>query len=220
MNKKLSHRWLGFIAAGLLAATLAGCGTTARRARRAWRVLRGADGAPGPAGPPGATGTVNASFITPQEWEASQFSATVDSVSTSGKPVVEFTVVDERGRPVEGLETITSKSSTATVAQYPNVSFAIAKLMPRTDARPSSWVSYIVTTVPTYKKAQPDPGGDTSQNAATATRPSTDNTGTLEAVAGKPGSYRTPSTATCLAPRPSSTASLSAATTARTTSAI
>jgi OmcA/MtrC family decaheme c-type cytochrome len=179
MNKKLSHRWLGFIAAGLLAATLAGCGDDGSTGPQGVAGDQGPQGDPGPAGPPGATGTVNASFITPQEWEASQFSATVDSVSTSGKPVVEFTVVDERGRPVEGLETITSKSATATVAQYPNVSFAIAKLMPRTDAKPSSWVSYIVTTVPTT----------TSPNVA-ATRPSTDNTGTLEAVAGKPGAYK------------------------------
>ena len=69
------------------------------------------------------------------------------------------------------------------------MSFALAKLVPRTDSKPSSWVSYIVTTVPTYKR-HTDPGNDTSINAATPTRPSTDNTGKLEAVAGKPGSYK------------------------------
>ena len=180
MDMKFSRRWLGFIAAGVMAATLAGCGgDDGATGPQGVAGPPGADGSAGPPGPPGATGTVNASFVTPQEWEASQFSATVDSVSTGSPPVVEFTVVDERGRPVEGLETITSKSSTATVAQYPNVSFAIAKLMPRTDARPATWVSYIVTTVPTT----------TSPNVAGA-RPTTDNTGTLEAVAGNPGSYK------------------------------
>jgi OmcA/MtrC family decaheme c-type cytochrome len=178
MNKRFSHRCIGFIAAGLLAATLAGCGGDDSTGPQGVAGPPGADGAPGPAGPPGATGTVNAPFITPQEWEASQFSATVDSVDTSGKPVVEFTVVDERGRPVEGLETLTSKAAGTTIATYPNISFAIAKLMPRTDARPASWVSYIVTSV------------NTTTAALSATRPSTDNQGTLVAVAGRAGSYK------------------------------
>ena len=54
--------------------------------------------------------------------------------------------------------------------------------MPRNDSNPSEWKSYIVTTVPT-KNA-------TTGAITPATRPSTDNTGTLEAVAGKPGTYK------------------------------
>jgi hypothetical protein len=60
------------------------------------------------------------------------------------------------------------------VASYPNVSFALAKLC-RAPTRPSEWVSYIVTTVPT------------TSCRTRATRPSTDNTGKL--VAGD-GSYK------------------------------
>lgn len=44
---------------------------------------------------------------------------------------------DANGAALIGLDKVTSKSSTATVASYPNVSFALAKLMPRTDAAPS-----------------------------------------------------------------------------------
>ena len=88
MNNKLSHRWLGFIAAGLLAASLAGCGGGDSTGPQGVAGPPGAGGAPGPAGPPGATGSVNASFITPQEWEVAQFSATVDAVSISSPPVV------------------------------------------------------------------------------------------------------------------------------------
>ena len=182
MAKTILHPWRGLLAMFMVALlALTGCG--------------GDDGDPGPAGPPGATGpagpagppgpagpsggaTISVATMTPEEWEAAKFSATVTKVTIASPPVIEFSVVDEQGRPVEGFEAVTSKNSTATVASYPNLAFAIAKLMPRTDAKPSSWVSYIVTTVPTT----------TSPNVA-ATRPSTDNTGTLTAVTGKPGSY-------------------------------
>ena len=82
---------------------------------------------------------------------------------------------DSFGRAVVGLGN-TSKSSTATVASYPNLSFAIAKLVPGTSGAPSKWVSYIVTSVPSSATA-----------AATPSRPSTDNTGTL--VDNGNGSY-------------------------------
>ncbi|MBK6472378.1 MAG: OmcA/MtrC family decaheme c-type cytochrome [Betaproteobacteria bacterium] len=117
--------------------------------------------------------------ITPEAWEAAKFDAQVTKVTMTGPPVVEFKVFDNLGNPVVGLENVTSKSSTAVKASYPNLAFAIAKLVPRTDATPSSWVSYVVTTMPT-----------TTAPTATATRPSTDNTGTLVAVAGTPGAYK------------------------------
>ena len=71
---------------------------------------------------------------------------------------------------------IRSKSSTATVAQYPNLAFSLAKLVPGASGSPSKWVSYIVTTVPS------------TTTAAAPTRPSTDNTGTL--VDNGDGSYK------------------------------
>ena len=62
------------------------------------------------------------------------------------------------------------------VASYPNLSFALAKLVPGTSGAPSKWVSYIVTSVPSSATA-----------SAAPSRPSTDNTGTL--VDNGDGSY-------------------------------
>ncbi len=178
MGTNKNRSWLGLIGAGFIAVALSGCGGSDGTAGP-----QGAPGAPGtqgptgPAGPPGATGTINAGFVTPEEWEAARFSATVNSVTIASPPIVEFSVVDERGRPVEGLDKLTSKATGDKVARYPNLAFAIAKLMPRTDARPASWVSYMVTSL------------NRATEVLSATRPGTDNEGTLEAVAGKAGTY-------------------------------
>ena len=121
--------WRGLLAASLIALlALAGCG--------------GDDGDPGPAGPPGAQGpagptgpagpagpggagsSVNLGFISPEEWENSSFAATVSSITIASPPVVEFTVVDNQGRAVEGFEKLQTKATSATVGSYPNVSFA------------------------------------------------------------------------------------------------
>lgn len=171
--------WRLWTAAAIVAASLAGCGGGDTGAAGP----AGQAGTPGPAGPSGPAGpagsaNINVAGLSADAWAAAKFKASVTKVTVTGKPVVEFTVTDDLGNAVVGLENFTSKSSTATVASYPNVSFALAKLMPRTDARPSSWVSYMVTTVPT------------TTAAAAPTRPSTDNTGTLEAVSGSPGSYK------------------------------
>jgi OmcA/MtrC family decaheme c-type cytochrome len=182
MRISRNRNWLTLVAAGVIAVSLAGCGGDDGAAGPA-----GATGPAGPAGPtgpagpagPSASAMVDVTKISAEAWENAKFSATVSKVTIAGAPVVEFSVSDSNGAAVVGLDKVTSKSSTATVASYPNVSFALAKLMPRTDAAPSEWVSYIVTTVPT-----------TSSPNATATRPSTDNTGKLEAVAGKDGSYK------------------------------
>ena len=177
-----NRRWSALLAAGFVAALLSACGGgdggSAGPAGAA-----GAPGSAGPAGPPGtlgpaATATVNVAALGAQAWEDAQWKSAVTRVTVAGAPVVEFTVADALGNPVVGLEKLTARSATATVASYPNVSFALAKLVPSTPAKPSSWVSYIVTTVPT------------TTTAAAPTRPSTDNTGSLAAMADKPGSYR------------------------------
>ena len=181
MSKNRLHSWLGLMAVGLVAASLSGCGSGDGEAGPAGAAgTSGPAGAAGPAGPAGPSGgaTLNTAFMTAEQWETAKFSATVSGITVASPPVVEFSIIDAQGRPVEGFEKLTSKSATATVASYPNLAFSIAKLMPRTDAKPSSWVSYIVTTVPT-----------TSSPNVAATRPSTDNTGTLTAVTGKPGTY-------------------------------
>src|SRR5450755_1832084 len=192
MSTNRTPRWLGFVAAGLLAATLVGCGG-------------GSDGAAGPAGPPGANGSdgatgpagpsgsggssnsgvtnvgsnalTNVDAITANSvaWANLEPTVTVTSVTIASPPVVNFTVTDGFGLPVVGLGN-TTKSATATVASYPNLAFALAKLIPAAGGSPSKWVSYIVTTVPT------------TTTAAAPTRPSTDNTGTL--VDNGDGTYK------------------------------
>jgi OmcA/MtrC family decaheme c-type cytochrome len=132
-------------------------------------------GPEGPQGPPGVSGAemvqVGSNATAPSDaqaaaWAALQPKVTVNAVRISGKPEVDFTVTTTEGVPVLGLEN-TSMSSSATVASYTNLSFALAKLVPGTNGSPSKWVSYIVTTVPT------------KTSASAPTRPSTDNTGEL-----------------------------------------
>lgn len=184
MNKKSVLRLLGLVAAGVMAMSLSGCGGSGDAGPQGPQGDPGTPGVPGPAGPPG-TGAVNLAFITPEAWEAASFKAAVNSVTIASPPVVEFTLTDNQGNPVVGMETVTStgdgRGNTFAngVKQYPNLAFALAKLVPRDDNNPSEWKSYIVTTVPTTASAN-----------ATPTRPTTDNTGTLEAVAGKPGTYK------------------------------
>ncbi len=96
---------------------------------------------------------------------------TITSVTIASPPVVKFKVTNAAGVPIAGLGN-TSKSATASVAGLTNLSFALAKLVPGASNAPSKWVSYIVTTVPTV-------AADGGTNAATPTRPTTDNTGTL-----------------------------------------
>ena len=97
-------------------------------------------------------------------------------MTIASPPVVKFTVFDSFGKAVVGLGN-TSKSATAVVASYPNLSFALAKLVPGASGAPSKWVSYIVTT---RCRARP-------RQRRRRSRPSTDNTGTL--VDNGDGSY-------------------------------
>jgi OmcA/MtrC family decaheme c-type cytochrome len=140
----------------------------------------GPQGPIGPPGPPGPTGSyvtvpsnaTPASDAAAAAWAALAPQVTVTSVSINSPPVVNFTVTDGNGVPVKGLGN-KSLSSTATVPGLTNLSFSLAKLVPGTDGNPSQWVSYIVTTVPTKDKT-----GATIDSAPT--RPTTDNTGTLD----------------------------------------
>ncbi len=147
----------------------------------------GAPGATGPAGPAGPPGPSSSAAITltpatpAAEFAALDLTATVTGVTIASPPVVNFKLATKQGVPVVGFGS-TSKSSTATVASYPNLAFSLAKLVPASAGTPSKWVSYIVTTVPS------------TTTAAAPTRPSTDNTGTL--VDNGTARTRTRSTAT------------------------
>jgi OmcA/MtrC family decaheme c-type cytochrome len=123
--------------------------------------------------PPGTP--VNVAAFTPQQFAALTPVVPEVVVSIASAPQVSFSVTNGAGGPpITGLGS-QSKSGTATVASFPNLKFALAKLIPETKSAlagrtlitPSRWVSYIVTTVPS------------TTTAATATRPTTDNTGTL-----------------------------------------
>lgn len=103
---------------------------------------------------------------------ALQLKVNVGKVAIASPPVVHFSITDTDGNAVIGFGS-KSQSATATVASYPNLAFSLAKLVPGTNGSPSKWVSYIVTTVPTKNATT---GVVT---AATPTRPSTDNNGTL-----------------------------------------
>jgi OmcA/MtrC family decaheme c-type cytochrome len=97
---------------------------------------------------------------------------TVTGVSINSPPVVTFSVTTADGTPIVGLGNV-SQNSTATLPGLTNLAFSMAKLVPGTNGSPSRWVSYVVTTVPT-KNASTG-----AVIAATPTRPTTDNTGTL-----------------------------------------
>jgi OmcA/MtrC family decaheme c-type cytochrome len=189
MGKQVIAHWLALAGAVTLAATIAACGGGDTGAAGP-AGPPGDPGAAGPAGPPGTPSTAGAGVVSvgsnaltntaaiqtnAQAWSDLQPTVTITGVTIASPPVVTFNVVDAFGRPVVGLGN-TTKSATATVASYPNVSFTLAKLVPGAAGSPSKWVSYIVTTVPT------------TTTAAAPTRPSTDNTGTL--VDNGDGTYK------------------------------
>jgi OmcA/MtrC family decaheme c-type cytochrome len=88
----------------------------------------GSDGAPGPAGPQGGPGT----GVVPKS-AATELAISITGVTINSAPVVNFTVTNEDGFPVGGLNT-------------DDLRFTLAKLMPGTNGSPSTWQSYIVRT--------------------------------------------------------------------------
>jgi mono/diheme cytochrome c family protein len=110
--------------------------------------------------------------LTPEEWAALDPRGAITSVTISGSPVVRFSLTNSKGRGLKGLGAFTARASTASLTSYPNLSFALAKLVPEDvsagSKAPSKWVSYIVTSTPNVAAPAVVPG-----------RPSTDNTGTL-----------------------------------------
>ncbi|MBI4290507.1 MAG: OmcA/MtrC family decaheme c-type cytochrome [Betaproteobacteria bacterium] len=134
-------------------------------------------GAAGAAAPVVAAPTGAAPVVLTAATPAATFAALTPavpavSVTVASPPVVTFSLTDGNGNPIIGFGS-KSQSATATVAQYPNLAFALAKLVPGTGTAPSRWVSYIVNTVPTRNATT---GAIT---ASVPSRPSTDNTGTL-----------------------------------------
>ncbi|UCG97486.1 MAG: OmcA/MtrC family decaheme c-type cytochrome [Burkholderiales bacterium] len=103
---------------------------------------------------------VNVSELPAEQWAALNMQGEVTSVTIASPPVVEFTVTDDKGKPVVGLEENTTTSNGVT--QYSNVRFVLAKLVPGVSGSPAQWISYIVTST-----------------SGAPSRPDTDRTGEL-----------------------------------------
>jgi OmcA/MtrC family decaheme c-type cytochrome len=170
MEKHMRHSTTRWATLALVLAALVGCGS---------------DNSSEPAPPPVVvppvevpTGTtpVDAASLPAAAFAALEPVVKVGTVTiTNDATTVAFSMATTAGdNPIVGFGS-TSKTATATVASYPNLNFALAKLVPGVSGSPDRWVSYIVTTVPT------------TTTAAAPTRPSTDNTGTL--VDNKNGTY-------------------------------
>jgi OmcA/MtrC family decaheme c-type cytochrome len=151
----------GLFASAAIALVLVGCkGSDGRN---------GQDGAAGTPGTPGPAYAADITTYSADDWAALTLKAKITKVTPGNQPVVNFTITDGHNVPLKGFGQFTSKASTAQYTSYPNLGFAIAKLVPGTAASPDRWVSYIVTGNPTA--AAPTtwvPG-----------KPSTDNIGTL-----------------------------------------
>lgn len=174
MNQLRCRGWLALMAATFLTAALTGCGGGSHSSTPETSITTVAE-AP-PVAVPTGTSAVRLSASTPAPtFAALQPVVKVGKVVIAGSaPVVHFSMADANDNPIIGFGSST-KSSTATVASYPNIAFSLAKLVPGTNGSPSKWVSYMVTTVPT------------TTAAAAATRPTTDNAGVL--VDNKNGTY-------------------------------
>jgi OmcA/MtrC family decaheme c-type cytochrome len=112
----------------------------------------GPAGPTGPTGPTGPGGTGTTIPITSDQYSSIVPEITKATVPATGKPVVEFTLVDELNRPLTGL----------TAA---NVRFVVTRLAPGVGGKSSAWQAYTRTT------AQPGTGswpGTEPKNQSTA----------------------------------------------------
>ncbi|MEJ2516345.1 MAG: OmcA/MtrC family decaheme c-type cytochrome, partial [Gammaproteobacteria bacterium] len=144
--------------------------------------LPGAEGPAGPVGPPGPPGggglegggavSIGSGADLSEETIAAigGLIASIDSVSISSPPVVEFTVTTIHGGPAEDIDP-------------GNIWFTLAKLVPAADGKPSYWQSYI-NRIET-------PSGDSTPNvldSALQATTETGSTGTMEELGD--GRYR------------------------------
>ena len=184
MQTRLLKRLSGVVAIAAFAFILIGCkGSVGQTGTNGTAGPTGPTGPGGPAGPPGPTGSVaiDVTQLTPEAWAALDPKGAVTSVTVSGRPVVNFFLTDSKGNGLKGFGAMTSKSATASLTSYPNLAFALAKLIPEdlttTSKAPSKWVSYMMTSTPTIASPTVVPG-----------RPTSDNTGTL--VDNGDGTYK------------------------------
>ena len=191
MSKKRVSYLFSFAAAGVLAAALAGCGSSSSGDAPAVAAAPPAGGgaavvapgAPAAAAVPTGTAPVTVTALTATAFAALTPVAAVGGVTIASPPVVTFSLADgaTTNNPIVGWG-LTTQNSTATVASQAFLRFSLAKLVPGTSGSPSKWVNYIVTTMPTYKSAT-----DKTIVASAPRTPTTDSEGTL--VDNKNGTY-------------------------------
>jgi OmcA/MtrC family decaheme c-type cytochrome len=197
----MKHRPLkqlcGLFATAAIALMLIGCngkdGQTGATGATGATGGQGPAGPAGPAGPPAAN-VLDATFMSADQWAALKPTVTITKVDLStAKPEISFKITDPSGAVIKGLDAFSTLSTVAdrsgnfaTVANYPNLAFSIAKLVPEdntpTSIAPSKWVSYLVTTVPTKTAAG-------AAVAVAPTTPTTDSNGTLSPMAAD-GTYK------------------------------
>lgn len=132
---------------------------------------------------PTGTAPVTLTNLTAAQVAALTPTVTVGNVAISSPPTVTFAISDgpTTNNGIIGFGAST-QAATATLPSLTYLRFALAKLVPGTNGSPSKWVSYIVTTVPTYKSST----DKTIVDAAPRT-PTADREGTL--VDNKNGTY-------------------------------
>ena len=108
----------------LLTSVLVGCGGG------------GSDGINGTPGAPGTTTTVTSPGIqvgqlTGPQWAALKLQGQITAVTVAGPPEVTFTLTDENGNAIVGLENNYSKAPGQALPTQRNVMATMAKLVPK-----------------------------------------------------------------------------------------
>jgi OmcA/MtrC family decaheme c-type cytochrome len=176
------YQWITVAAASVLVAALAGCGGSSGGGSAAPATTPVTPTATTPTVPVPPGTPLDATTLTAAQFAALKPTVPAVSVTINSPPKVSFSLVDAAsGRPLTGIGN-TYQSATATVPSRRNLAFSLAKLIPeqtavvqgRTLTVPSKWLSYIVTSLPTFKSAT-----DHTIVPAAPSGPSTDSSGTL-----------------------------------------
>lgn len=177
MKFATSRGFWAAIAAVVTVLALSGCrGKSGQNGLNGLNGTNGTNGTNGSNGTPGPAYAIDATTYSPDEWGALTLKGTITSVTISSPPVVSFKVTDGHNVPVKGLG-FTTQNPAFAYANYSNMAFGLAKLVPGSNGSPSTWVNYVVTTNPSAS----------APSTWVPARPSTDNIGTL--VDNGDGSY-------------------------------
>jgi len=122
---------------------------------------------------------IQAGALSSAEWAALQLKGQITNVTIAGPPAVTFTLTDQNGNAIVGLENFYSMIPGNALPTQRTVTAVISKLVPGTNGSPSKWVSYNVVTVDAKK---------TDGSFSGLMAPNTDSNGTLTYLGG--GQYK------------------------------